>query len=146
MIVSGIDRLNWSQSAFSSACSRGLIRKLIVFVRVSTSPRLRGRPPLPVSGAMFAIGRAAGYGSSIGLGAKEESVSDNDGADPAIGRAFLRANGSGGVGRSPMAYFLSSISAALISLTVWRRISAAYIRGLSALATPCCATSSRVSP
>lgn len=144
--MSGIDRLNWSHSAFSSACSRGFMRKLIVFVRVSTSPRLLGRPPLPVSGAMFSTGMAAGYGSLIGLAVKDDNASASDGVDAADWTATFGANGSGGVGRSPMAYFLSMVSAALISPIVWRSISAAYILGLSAFATPCCATSSRVRP
>lgn len=146
MIVSGIERLSSSHKALSAFCSLGFIRKLMALVLVSMSPRLLGRPPLPVSGAMPATGTAAGSESSMGLGAKAESVSVNDGFRSVGVLAALRANGSGGVGRSAMAYVLSSASAALMSSIAWRRISAAYARGFSAFATPCSATSSSVRP
>jgi hypothetical protein len=56
---------------------------------------------------MFNTGMAVGYGSSIGLGAKADKASINDGVESGNWTASFRANGSGGVGRSPMAYFLS---------------------------------------
>ena len=117
-MVSGIDLLSVSHRALSSACSLGFIRKLTVLERVSGSPLRRGRTPLPVSGAFNVTGAIGAAISSMGLGAKDESASVSEGLGVAAAAVVLRANGSGGVGRSFMAYFPSSAWAFMMSSMV----------------------------
>lgn len=106
MIVSGMDLLSVSQRELSCACSLGFIRKFTVLDRVSGSPRRRDRPPLPVSGALGMMGVDWGMIMSIGRGVKANKASESEGFTDSAVAGALRANGSGGMGRSliPISY------------------------------------------
>jgi hypothetical protein len=98
MMVSGMDLFSWSHKALSSSCSLGLIRKLIDLVRVSGSPRLLGRPALPVSGALVDTGLTRAITSSTGFGVNVERASASEEGSLCSVGAIFRANGSGGDG------------------------------------------------
>lgn len=73
---------------------------------------------------------------SIGLGVKADKASESE---DLVGSAIadaLRANGSGGVGRSFISYVLTLVSACLISSMACLKTAPAYSLGFSALATP----------